>query len=724
MQYLDKLDLQALDETPKLTEWLKNTDNAKIAYDDVAVLQEFERSSDRSWFDAGSKAFENFGSTSMLGLGKAWDGIALAFLNEAKHGKGFGDIDPDFMIDKLSPEQLTQRREWQAAAEARRDKLIDERMKSIEKAETEIGRLTPKGMTEMEEGIRGGMQVGIDVLPGMLVSALTRGRINPTLGLMGGKVFGESYASATAAGKEHDVAVAYAAIDSIIEIATERFPVKRLEGVVGNLGGTSGKVWAKRFLLEEIGGEQVASIGQTINAYAHDLDEELAAAVGWEEVMDIQSRRQAVTLIATVIGGGSIAGTVKSIDYLASREQRAMGKLMSDMNRRRGSEFEQARLDDLISLSQSSKTNERASDMFEDLVAKMNPDQEIFMDAEAVDLLDNPPEYLTKQMDGSGGTVSMPLSVFLKDFANDEKLMEIVRPFIKTSEKYQNQAETEQEDDSEFIKKVLAQAAETQETKSTADAIYERVTEQLIATGRLSAASARQSAALIPAQVTVQYEYLKSIDYKNEDGSAVTLEQVFADIGLEIVGPQVDVAADFMTQEDLGDPNAPIFAEMTTNFVRDQGFGESLTDRGTVKVFHGTSRQNADAIRAGGNLTGFPFLALDRATAARFAQQAGGTVEIMELEVDASSIIPTGGYLTARNEGLVADQDGVYRGAKSPVVSPRVLKQQNFSTIELTEDRVDAAGNALTITENAGVLWQEQQVRKDNVNKLRNCLRA
>jgi hypothetical protein len=64
------------------------------------------------------------------------------------------------------------------------------------------------------------------------------------------------------------------------------------------------------------------------------------------------------------------------------------------------------------------------------------------------------------------------------------------------------------------------------------------------------------------------------------------------------------------------------------------------------------------------------------------------------------------------------------REASGVLPGPRVLAQQNLSTIELVEDRVDAAGNALTITENAEVLWQEQQTRKENINQLRNCLRA
>ena len=894
MKYLDELDLQALDETPVTQEWLKNDENTKIAWDDVAVLQKFERENARTWYQAGSKAFENFGKTSLLGLGKAWDGIALSFLNDAKYGQGPGSqasMDAIMENADFTPEQRANQAKWTAETGARLDKNIDERTANIAKAEKEIGKLTPKGMTEMEEGIRGAMQVGIDVAPGMIVSALTRGRVNPTLALMGGKVYGDSYATAIAEGKSHEVAKRYAAIDSVIEIATERFPMKRLERVVGDLGGNTPKSWVKKFMLEELTTEQMATSGQTINAYIFDLDEELANAKGWKEVMDIQMRRQAVTLIATTLGGGTIAGTVKGVDYLASREQRAMGKLVSDTNKRRGSEFDQKRLDNLISLSQSSKVNERAADAFEDLVSKMDPDQQIFMDAEAVELLDDPPDYLIKQMDGSGGTVSMPLSTFLKDFANDEKLMAIVRPFIKTDERHQNQTEAEQEDDSDYIKSILTKAAETQETKSTADAIYEQVTEQLIATGQLSAASARQAATLVPAQVTVQYEHLKNSGYKNEDGSEVTLEQVFATIGLEIVGPQVDVAADFMTQAETpeyeeavargeagGYPMAPRDDwSADADFAARGGQVAQMTpdeflDSATPLTIDEEARENIDDlkrhIQEGGELDPLAIygdkslvrnsdgrhraiaakeLGLDEVPVLDFrdadtnllaqqqevAQQDDTLMQIVEgdsvtLEdgrtyekqktdpdhrmvlVDAGllaelwvdqvgpgptytnqisnrieqykqflerhdrgvHIMPDGREIPMPKEniqvgnayvkgpttgysGYISFGDGRHRArvmleqglqripismdaesveALGAIVAareaggilpgPRVLAQQNLSTIELVEDRVDLAGNVLTITENAGVLWQEQQTRKDNINKLRNCLRA
>lgn len=761
MKYLDELDLQALDTTPVTQEWLKNDENTKLAYDDVAVLQEFERENARTWYQAGSKAFENFGKTSLLGLGKAWDGIALSFLNDTKYGEGPGSLSMyDMELGDQTPEQLAKRQGWKKEHAARLDKQIEERTASMAKAEKEIGRLTPKGMTVMEESIRGGMQMGIDVAPGMIVSALTRGRVNPTLGLIGGKVYGDSYASAIAEGKTHEVAKRYAAIDTIVEVVTERLPMKRLERVVGDLGGNTPKSWVKKFMLEELTTEQMATAGQTINAYLHDLDEELANAKGWKEVLDIQGRRQAITLIATTLGGGSIAGTVKGVDYLASREQRAMGKLMADTNKRRGSEFDQQRLDNLIHLSQSSKTNERAADAFEDLVDKMDPDQQIFIDAEAVELLDDPPEYLTSQMDGSGGTVRMPLATFLKDFANDEKLMEIVRPFIKTDEAHQNQTETEQEDDSEYIKSILAKAAETQETKTTADAIYEQVTEQLIATGQLSAASARQAATLIPAQVTVQYEHLKNAGYKNEDGSEVTLEQVFATIGVEIVGPQVDVAADFMTQEaglmqvveedsvtledgrtyekQKTDPDhqlvlvdaalleelwvdqvgpGPEYSNQISNRIQQYNQFLERHDRGTFINREGKEvpmpKENVQVGNAfvRGPETGYSgYISFGDGRHRARAMLEQGLTKI-PISMDAESRDAMAEIVLAREGG------GIYPG-------PRVLAQQNLSTIELTEERMDPAGNVLTITENAEALWQEQATRKDNIKKLRSCLRA
>lgn len=783
LKYLDELDLKALDAAPATQEWVKNPQNAKVAYDDLQTLIAFERESNREWYDISDRAFEGLGDSMMIGMGKSADEAAILVLNEMKREgfTGWGDLteSPAGMMAKLR-DTIQMGIEGEDATKAWNDEIdrkIESHKQNLGFAEEMVAELTPEGLTVLEEGLRGGVQMVADMAPGMAVTIGTRGKINMTLPYLTGKTYLSSYGSGIMGGLEHDTAKTYATIDAALEYATERIPTKRLEGLVGELGGTGVKSSIKRWLVGEATGEQIATATQSLNAYAFDLDEQLAAAKDWGEVVEIQGRRQAVTFISTLTGGGGIAGSIKTIDYLANRERRAMGKVLEKTNKIRGSGVEQDRLDSLIHLAQSAKTNERAADQFADFMNTAAPDQTVYMGAEAVDLLSDPPQYLLDQIDGSGGNVAMPLSDFLRDFANDETSLELVRPHIKTKETLSTQAELEEDADSDYIKTLLAKANEATETKTAADAIYEKITRQLVATGRQSAATARQSATLIPAQVTTQYEYLKSIGYKKEDGSEVTLEELFADFGLEVVGPEVDVQAEFMTQEEASELDQAVAKGLPVDKISretravEQGFDIEQT------MYHGT-QQKFDAFDNTKGLDGAHFFTGSEAHAATFGEvspyylKLQNPLEITQDDLEAAwdaahpeafdaqgefrddfdtDTLPrdfVADFLEqarqAGNDGLVirgmADvnlQEDVFipldesqirstNAAFDPdfSASPRVLAQQNLGTIELTETRVDAAGNVFEVVENAGALWDAQQDRLKSIDQLRNCVRG
>ena len=762
-------------DNPAVAKYLEDPEAAQLSYDDISILTGLENEAGRSWYGINERVFEGLGDSMMIGMGKTADETAIMVLNEMKREgftswkDAFGSMSSVMGKARDSIQMAMEGEEETEAWNAELDRKIEKYKQNLAFAESEIARLTPSDLTTMEQGIRQGFQMGADMAPGLAISVATRGKFNPTLGYLTGKTYLSSYGSAIVAGKDHDTATTYATIDAALEYATERLPTKRLEKLIGEAGGGGGiKSSIKKWLLQEAGTEQIATATQTINAYAFELDEELAAATGAAEVLEIQGRRQAVTFISTLVGGGGMAASIKSVDYLANRERRAMGKIIQKTNKRRGAEFEQERLDNMIYLAQASKTNKRAADMFEKFMDSAAPDQQVFMSAEGVDLLNDPPGYILEQMDGSGGDVSIPLATFLKDFANDETKLELVRPFIKTTEGLLNKTELEEDNDAEYIKTLLAKAAEATETKTAADAIYERITNQLIATGRQSAATARQSATLVTAQVTTQYEYLKSIGYKKEDGTEVTLEELFADFGLEVVGPEVDVGADFMTQEaafedgqaqapapgqpflamrigsggELANTNAGNAQAVAAHIARqedDMGptnvrFGETVTVYNVTAQdeFGGyqaiTGRQGAEGSAQVGRALGMTKSAGTQSVNYSFPEGAN-------YEASEAVQIPYADILARLNEKGYENMDDAGSRIGGQVIEelvaermlpagPRVLSQQNLGTIELVEDRIDAAGNVLTITQNAGQLWNEQQDRSRNIDKLRSCLRA
>jgi len=919
-------------DNPAVAKYLEDPDSAQVSFDDISILTGLENESNRSWINVSDRVFEGLGDSMMIGMGKTQDQTAIMMLNEMKRegfaGWGWKDVATTSLpgVMKAGRDAIYMAMEGEEATEAWNaeiDRKIEDHKQNLEFAEGMISDLTPDDLTVAEEGIRGGVQMVADMAPGLAISIATRGKFNPTIGLLTAKTYGDSYGSAIVAGKDHDTATQYATIDAALEFATERLPTKRLEKIIGEAGSGGGiKSSLKKWLIGEAMGEQIATATQSLNAYAFELDEELAGAQNYSEVLEIQGRRQAVTFISTLVGGGSMSASIKGVDYLANRERRAMGKIIQKTNKMRGSEFEQERLDNMIYLAQASKTNERASDMFEQFMDKAAPDQQVFMSAEAVDLLNDPPGYILEQMDGSGGDVAIPLATFLKDFANDEAKLELVRPFIKTSEGLSSKNELENDNDGEYIKTLLAKAAEATETKTAADEIYERITAQLVATGRQSTATSRQSAAIVTAQVTTQYEYLKSVGYKKEDGSEVSLEELFADFGLEIVGPEADVAAaDFMTQADVvtedtvtledgrtyekqkTDPDhqlvmvdaelfedlwvdkigpGPEYSNQISNrmeqyqqflerndtgkaivggkeinvpqenvqvgnaYVKgpETGYGgyislgdgrhraRAMIEQGMKKIpismtaesiaeldkiiaartpseqdrlaqaaaqgfdtsevlYHGTGAgrsfesfttgrsmmvfftSNKEYAEEYGEAEGYyirPGKQFDMYGNPEHAQMAidmfnakGGWRDAVELngadlgegrtdynfdpaqdlqwemlddpETDILSDLANMGYTSFRfqeREGIPAvsvlnpadirSVDAEFDPAETE--SPRVLAQQNFGTIDLQETRIDEAGNTLEITENAGVLWKEQQQRQRNIQKLRNCLRA
>ncbi len=620
------------EDSPIAKKFVEDPVNAIVSQDDLHTLAAIEREANRSWYELDERTFENWGTTSLMGMGKTWDQSAILFLEEARATgeKTFQEklLDPSMMgltppglmmnaLDEAMGWTLERAHGGAAEFQAWKDKIgeqIESHKQNLEFAESEIGRLTPQGLTVMEEGLRGGLQMVADMAPGLAISIATRGKFNPTLGYLTSKTFLDSYGSAMVSGKDHRTAKTYAGIDAMIEYATERLPTKRLEAILGEVGGTGLKSSIKKWLVGEALGEQVATLTQSLNAYAFELDDELANARDLGEALEIQGRRQAVTFISTLAGGGSMAGTIKSVDYLANRERRAMAKVIERTSKFRGSEAEQERIDNLTYLAQASKTNERAKDLFEQFMEEAAPDQKIFVDPAVMGEwmfadLGAVPDSLKKQLDGSGGMIEMSMSQFMTEFASDKARMEILRPHIKTSEELYTATEMESDDAKQYIKDLLSTAAAATETKNKADEISEQLIEQLVSTGRQSQATARQSIAITTAQIVTQYEFLKKSGYTKEDGTEVTLEELYEDFGLRIAPP-------------------------------DEKVGE--TD---------------------------PYMTQETAV-------------------------------------------------------PRVLKEQDFGNNAFTDTRLDEAGNAVTITEKVTDLWNDLQERTNNIESLRNCLRA
>jgi Large polyvalent protein associated domain 38 len=193
-------------------------------------------------------------------------------------------------------------------------RLKEERQAS----EARVAAATPEDLTLLETGIRSGSESIVRNLPGIAASIATRNPL-PALASAGLQTGVESYGEARAEGLTPGQASRYAGIDAAIEVGTELLPTKFLLGAFGakSLNGVKGQLL--RFAAGEMTGEQIATATQSLNAYLNDLDKELAAAKTPEEMRDILARRAALTGIATLVSGGTLALGATAAGAIAER---------------------------------------------------------------------------------------------------------------------------------------------------------------------------------------------------------------------------------------------------------------------------------------------------------------------------------------------------------------------------------------------------------------------
>ena len=265
--------------------------------------------------------------------------------------------------------------------------------------------------------------------PGVALSVLSGGRAAPLLMTMGAQTFTGSFADARAEGLTAEESAWFASIDAAIEIGTEILPTGTLERII--TGGSTGlKKDALKFVVQEMGTEQLATALQTINSFAFGLDEELENAQTAEEIVSIQLRRQAVTAIATVVAGGTqiTAATAvnKTIEKLTQSEQVSQNQ----------NEVEQRSIDQLNAGAERSKLKEHDVEAFKQFVREADGenDTHVFIDSVQTSLYlqsktreeieaDPALKTLSNALNESRNTgidVSIPVEEFAGDVAGTE----------------------------------------------------------------------------------------------------------------------------------------------------------------------------------------------------------------------------------------------------------------------------------------------------------------
>jgi len=682
-------------DSPKTTDYLTFFDNASISHDDIDVLANIE-----DVLDFG-KTFEGIGGTikesfksQILGLTAA--GIEMSKSDTEDVLSRFGinvDLDDDTVMEQAKKEAtegiLTRLRESK--------KVMD--------------KLRPEDLNILEQGVRGGVESLANMAPGFGLMLLSGGRSAPLLATIGTQSFGASYAEGIAEGFTPEKASWFGMIDAAIEVGTELIPLKTLENfITGEVKGLGKQ--ALKFAIQEMGTEQLATLGQSLNQYIFGLDKEIENAETVEDIVAIQMQRQAVTAIATVVAGGAQIGIAtgirKTMDALQSDEQKKQQEYVAG----------QQTIDRLNSQAEQSKLKARDKESFKQFVEKADGDNNttVFIDAsqtalylqeKSQDEIDADPalQILDEQVREAaavGGEVQVPVADFAVEIAGTEHF-DALRDSMTMSEETvspfrQEQAQVETQN---YVQRMLDTAQENVSEYAEAQEIYQTVRQQLIDSGRVTPQNASVMANLVPAWATAKAQ--------RENKS---VQQVYEESGLKIEGPltgekaRLEGELDVLTQGMEYDQTGQIVTE-SENFKNWFGDSKVVDDQGEpLVVYHGTSADFTEfkptkSLREGIFGAEYEvetpafFFTANRDTAQVFAKNReefkGGDAKILDVYIDLKNPIDLTGKLPdryeSREDGVFDSETGNYisTGSNGDVVAERANSRELFQTLtELT----------------------------------------
>ena len=577
---LDKINLDGMTtRAPATSKFLTdNVNNSVIAQEDVVggLLEGIERT------------FSGIGRSIGVGFETQAKGLLLAG-NEATSSRiddlipaGAMPIGMEFEAQQLSREMaanfgIETNEDLAAAKQEASDRLIGE----IQTLQKERQSLTPEDLNIVQEGVRAGVESLANMTPGIALSILSGGRAAPLLATIGAQTFTGSYGESRAEGLTTEEARWFASIDAAIEVGTELLPVGTLERMV--TGGSKGLTKeALKFVVQEMGTEQLATALQTVNSYMFGLDKELENAEGAQEIIEIQLRRQAVTAIATIVAGGTQVTAATAVN-------KTINKLnQTEQNKETQGDIEQRNIDKLSADSAKSKLRERDVESFKQFIREADGENNthVFIDGVQTSLylqsktreeIEADPALkalsnAARESRATGADVAVAIDTFTGDIAGTDTFTEL-RDHMTMSEETvspfrqeQHQVETQA-----YVETLMNEAQENASEYVEAQEIYTTVRDQLIDTGAVNAANASIMAQIVPAWATAQAKR-----------SGKTVQQVYTDAGLTIEGPQTGELARLEGEQVLTQPEQTVSDVQSSLTEEFEGLKMSLTGKGNT----------------------------------------------------------------------------------------------------------------------------------------------
>lgn len=244
--------------------------------------------------------------------------------------------------------------------------------------------------------------------------------------------------------------------------------------------------------------------------------------------------RQFAGLVAGAGMGGGIRGGTATFEAVNNKTSQ---QIITDQQTKQ----EQQTLDQIISYAQTSKTNKRASVQFEDFIKTVG-DRDVLVPVDVAMEMEDAPLYMVEQVNDIGVDIAIPMSKFVTEIAPNKEWMDLLRPHIKLSEGTESQTELEAGDRGE-IQSILDKAIKEKETITESEKIYQDVKEQIVSTGMQGEQTARQSAAIYPAAVSVYVEKARLM------GKEVSPKEIYDMMGF--VTARGDPSADAILNQPL-----------------------------------------------------------------------------------------------------------------------------------------------------------------------------
>lgn len=525
-------------QSPKTAKFLSDFNNAVTGQGDIDVLRELE-----DIFDF-SKTFQNFSESNKLGFES--QGLGLLAAGTDRGAERIQDIispitlPPGLEGDAFnmslqiaknlgveSDEELQQLKEESTTA------MITQ----LKEVHGKRAKLTPADMNILEQGVRAGADSLYQMAPGFSLMVLSGGRAAPLLGTIGLQTFSESYGKGRAEGLTPEESTWFASIDAAIEVGTELLPTKTLETII--TGASKGLTKsALKFAVQEMGTEQLATLGQSINSFAFGLDKQMDQAETVQEMIDIQLQRQAVTAIATVVAGGAQISAVTAV------RKTVEGFTQNEQAKETQGQIEQKKIDQINTSSNNSELKQLDPQSFKQFVEEADGDNNtnVFIDGAQTSLYlqgitqeeieaDFALSLMNDQVQEAsrlGGDVVIPVAD-LATYLSGTEHFDALRPHMTMSAETVSpfRQEQQQEESQNYVRALLDEAQESTSEFVEANRIYETVRDQLVDTGMVNTQNANTMAQLVPAWATV---------YGKQNGLSV--EEVYRTSGLTIEGPQ------------------------------------------------------------------------------------------------------------------------------------------------------------------------------------------